>query len=84
MSAMAPIPRPPEGDVDIGYKLTIGTTITFIAAAIVVGMRFIARIFYARLGWDDYIMMFATVCVLCATYQMEEIYYRESGQAVDC
>ena len=63
MSRMAPIPRPPEGDVDIGYKLETGTTVTFIAAAIVVGLRFIARMLYARLGWDDYVMMFATVCV---------------------
>ncbi len=63
MSGKAPIPRPSEGDVDIGYKLEIGTTVTFIAAAIVVGLRFIARTLYARLGWDDYVMMFATVCV---------------------
>ena len=61
MSKMAPRP-PPGGDVDISYKLLTGTTITFIAAAIVVGLRFMARILYARLGWDDYAMMFATVC----------------------
>lgn len=60
---MARIPRPSEGDVNIGYKLEVGTTVTFIAAAIVVGLRFIARLLYARLGWDDYIMTFATVIV---------------------
>jgi len=43
--------RPPGGDVDIGYKLETGTTVTFIAAAIVVGLRFMARMLYARL--DD-------------------------------
>ena len=59
---MASLPRPTGGDVDIGYKLEIGATVTFIAAFIIVGLRFIARMFYARLGWDDYIMMFATVC----------------------
>lgn len=63
MSKMPPMLRPAGGDVDIGYKLEIGATITFIAAAIVVGLRFVARQFYARLGWDDYIMIFATVCV---------------------
>lgn len=56
MSRMAPIPRPSEGDVYIGYKLETDTTVTFIAATIVVGLRFIARMFYARLGWDDYVM----------------------------
>lgn len=61
MSKMAPMPRPPEGDVDVSYKLEVGTTVTFIAAALVVGLRFMARIRYARLGWDDYVMMFATV-----------------------
>lgn len=63
MPGMSPLPGPSEGDVDIGYKLEIGTTVTFIAAAIVVGLRFVARMLYARLGWDDYMMMFATVCV---------------------
>ena len=62
MSKMPPRPRPPGGDVDIGYKLEIGTTVTFIAASIVVGLRLVARTLYARLGWDDYAMLFATVC----------------------
>lgn len=60
---MVPMPRPAGGDVDIGYKLEIGATVTFIAAAIVVGLRFMARMLYARLGWDDYVMIFATVCL---------------------
>lgn len=37
-------------------------TVTF-AAAMVVRLRFITRVLYARLGWDDYTMMFATVRV---------------------
>ena len=62
MSKTPSIPRPLEGDIDQGYKLEIGATVTFIAAAIVVGLRFLARILYARLGWDDYLMLFAVVC----------------------
>lgn len=60
---MVPMPKPAGRDVDIGYKLEIGATVTFIAAAIVVGLRFMARMLYARLGWDDYFMIFATVCI---------------------
>ena len=44
-------------------KLEIGTTVTVIAAAIVVELRFMACMLYARLGWDDYVMMFMTVYV---------------------
>lgn len=63
ISKMASISRPAGGDVDIGYKLEIAATVTFIAAFVVVGLRFMARMFYARLGWDDYLMIFATVCL---------------------
>lgn len=55
------LPRPPDGDVNIGYRLEVAATTTFIAAAIVVALRFHARIKYARLGWDDYFMGFAVV-----------------------
>lgn len=55
--------QPVEGDVNISYRLEAAMITTFIAAAIVVGLRFIARILYARLGWDDYLMMLATVYV---------------------
>ena len=56
------IPKPPGGDANIGSRLEIAATVTFVFAAIVVGLRFQARIKYARLGWDDYLMVFAAVC----------------------
>ena len=62
MSNLPPIPRPLEGDVDKSYQLEIGATVTFVAAAVVVGLRFLARSLYARLGWDDHLMLFAVVC----------------------
>lgn len=48
-------------DVDIGYKLLVGTTVTFVSACVVVVLRAVARILYASLGWDDYMMLFAVV-----------------------
>lgn len=48
-------------DVDIGYKLLVGTTVTFVSACVVVMLRAVARILYASLGWDDYMMLFAVV-----------------------
>ena len=48
-----------RSDIVIEYKLAM---VTFIAAAIVVGLRFVARILYAHLDRKDYVMMFAAVC----------------------
>lgn len=57
------LPKPPGGDVNIGYRIEIAATVTCVAAAIVVLLRFQARFKYARLGWDDYFMGFALVCL---------------------
>ncbi|OJZ86453.1 hypothetical protein ASPFODRAFT_206891 [Aspergillus luchuensis CBS 106.47] len=54
-------------DVDIGYKLLVGTTVTFVSACVVVVLRAVARIIYANLGWDDYMMLFAVAQALVAT-----------------
>ncbi|KAJ5578056.1 uncharacterized protein N7459_007020 [Penicillium hispanicum] len=54
-------------DVDIGYKLEVGTTVTFVCAFIVVMLRCLARVIYAKLGWDDYCMLFAVLQALVAT-----------------
>ncbi|GAB1208498.1 hypothetical protein APSETT445_007249 [Aspergillus pseudonomiae] len=58
-------PRPP--DVNIGYRLLVGTTVTFVCAFIVVSLRGVARSVYARMSWDDYLMIFALVQALIAT-----------------
>ena len=55
------LPRPLSGDVDDGWQLEVGSTVTFICACITVGFRTLARAKYARLGWDDYLMLFALV-----------------------
>lgn len=52
-------PRPP--DVSIGYRLLVGTTVTFVCAFIVVSLRGVARSLYARMSWDDYLTIFALV-----------------------
>ncbi|PYH40407.1 pyridoxal phosphate-dependent aminotransferase [Aspergillus saccharolyticus JOP 1030-1] len=54
-------------DVSIGYRLEVGTTVTFICACIVVSLRGVARSIYAKLSWDDYLMLFAVVQALIAT-----------------
>ncbi|QRD85572.1 1-aminocyclopropane-1-carboxylate synthase [Aspergillus flavus] len=58
-------PRPP--DVSIGYRLLVGTTVTFVCAFIVVSLRGVARSLYARMSWDDYLTIFALVQALIAT-----------------
>jgi hypothetical protein len=55
-----PIP-PPGGDVNIGWKLEVGATVTFVSATIVVALRCLTRWNYSKIGWDDYLMEFALV-----------------------
>lgn len=55
------LPRPSDGDVDHGWKLLVGTTVTFCFAGIAVGLRIVARLRHARMGWDDHLMLFALV-----------------------
>lgn len=65
---MASKPQPPAGgDVDIGWKLEVGTTVTFLCATIVVALRCLTRWKYSKRGWDDYLMVFALVLALLAT-----------------
>ncbi len=52
---------PPGGDINIGWKLEVGTTVTFLSAAIVVALRCFTRWRYSSRGWDDYLMVFALV-----------------------
>ncbi|THC92023.1 hypothetical protein EYZ11_008522 [Aspergillus tanneri] len=54
-------------DMNIGWKLEVGTTVTFISAFIVVMLRTLARTLYATLGWDDYLMLFAVAQAFVAT-----------------
>ena len=54
---------PPGGNIDIGWKLEVGTTVTFLSAAIAVTLRCFTRLKYSQRGWDDYLMMFALVRV---------------------
>ncbi|KAI0546115.1 hypothetical protein F4679DRAFT_558528 [Xylaria curta] len=65
---MAAKPQPPPGgDIDIGWKLEVGTTVTFLSAAIVVALRCFTRWKYSQRGWDDYLMVFALIQALVAT-----------------
>jgi hypothetical protein len=61
MASKGALYPPPGGDVNIGYKLEVGTTVTFLCALVVVVLRTVTRIVYANLGWDDYLMLFASV-----------------------
>ncbi|OTB04430.1 hypothetical protein M426DRAFT_261950 [Hypoxylon sp. CI-4A] len=58
---------PPGGDVSIGWKLEVGTTVTFLSATIVVALRCFTRWKYSKRGWDDYLMVFALFQALVAT-----------------
>lgn len=58
---MPTLPKPADGDRNIGYRIEIAATVTCVAAAVVVLLRFFARFKYARLGWDDYFMFGAMV-----------------------
>ncbi|KAI0188959.1 hypothetical protein EV127DRAFT_114645 [Xylaria flabelliformis] len=65
---MSAKPLPPsDGDIDIGWKLEVGTTVTFLSAAIVVALRCFTRWKYSQKGWDDYLMVFALFQALVAT-----------------
>ena len=55
------LPRPLSGNIDDGWRLEVGSTVTFLCASIIVGFRTLARAKYARLSWDDYLMLFALV-----------------------
>lgn len=55
------LPRPSDGDLDYGWKLLVGTTVTFGFASVAVGLRIVARLRYARMGWDGSLMLFALV-----------------------
>ncbi|KAJ5986614.1 hypothetical protein N7451_010979 [Penicillium sp. IBT 35674x] len=54
-------------DVSIGYRLEVGTTVTFVCAVIVVSLRMVARSIYAKMSWDDLLMLLALVLALVAT-----------------
>ena len=60
---MSSTPKPPpDGDVNIGYKLTATVIVTFGLAAIAVTMRMYARARLVRkVGWDDWLILFAVV-----------------------
>ncbi|RYC64418.1 hypothetical protein CHU98_g1799 [Xylaria longipes] len=58
---------PPGGDIDIGWKLEVGTTVTFLSATIVVALRCFTRWKYSQRGWDDYLMVVALLQALVAT-----------------
>ena len=61
MSALHPQP-PPGGNINIGWQLEVGTTVTFLCACIAVTARTFARYRYSRIAWDDGLMVFALVC----------------------
>lgn len=50
---------PASGDINISWKLEVGTTVTFLAATIVVALCCFTRWKYSRRGWDDYLIIFA-------------------------
>lgn len=52
---------PPGGDVNYGWQLEVGATVTFILASVAVGLRAFARSRYTHLAWDDYLMLLALV-----------------------
>lgn len=59
---MSAAPRPPpEGDRSIGYRLEAVALTTLFLVAIAIGLRSYARVRYARLGWDDGLMVIAAV-----------------------
>jgi hypothetical protein len=67
---MPTLPMPADGDHNIGYRIEIAATITCAAAAVIVLLRFHARIHYARLGWDDYFMLGALVSLLFVAFTL--------------
>lgn len=56
---------PPGGNVDHGWQLEVGVIVTFVSASVAVGLRTFARSRYTRMGWDDYVMLFALVSSAC-------------------
>lgn len=67
---MPKLPMPADGDHNIGYRIEIAATVTCVAAAVIVLLRFQARIKYARLGWDDYFMLGALVSLLLVSFTL--------------
>lgn len=65
--SMPKLPVPADGDHNIGYRIEIAATVTCVAAAVVVLLRYQARFKYARLGWDDHLMLGALVSLLLPT-----------------
>lgn len=65
------LPIPADGDHDIGYRIGIAATVTCVAAALIVLLRFKARISYARLGWDDYFMFGALVSLVFIAFTLQ-------------
>jgi hypothetical protein len=57
--SLKPLPQRPGGDEEIGGKLEVGTTVTFLLACIMVSVSLLARTLYGRLGADDLLMLFA-------------------------
>jgi len=54
--------KPPN--TDIAWRLEVGTTVTFLCAAIVVFLRIFVRTKYSPFGLDDAAMVFALVRIL--------------------
>ena len=63
LAIMSSTPKPPpDGDVNIGYRLTAVVIVTFSLAAIAVTMRIYTRARLVRkVGWDDWLILFAVV-----------------------
>ena len=51
----------PLVDNSIGYRLTAGALTTFVLVAIAVALRTFARAKYAKIWWNDYLMVIAAV-----------------------
>ena len=48
-------------DISIGYKLESEALATFFAAGLAVGLRLYCRAKYAKIWFEDYLMLFALV-----------------------
>ena len=51
----------PKASENVGYKLEAGALVTFVLVAIAVGLRTFARAKYAKLWWNDSLMVLAAV-----------------------
>ncbi|MCJ1357345.1 MAG: hypothetical protein MMC33_007341 [Icmadophila ericetorum] len=54
-------------DISIGYKLESEALATFFAAGLAVGLRLYCRAKYAKIWFEDYLMLFALILALLAT-----------------